>query len=100
MKDENEKVVVEPVAEVTEQQKLMQKHARKILNKNAREIKRLKGLVELALLENNYPRYEYALCKLRDIYRQPYSIALIKAQFATSRQALFDVIAQARKLGK
>lgn len=67
------------------------------LNKNKREIKRLKKEVELALLSNNFVKYEYAIRKLRGIYLQPYTPELIKVQFETSREALKDLIKKALK---
>ena len=63
-----------------------------ILKKNKREIKRLNLHAQGAVLENNYPVYEYAIKKLRKIYRQPYTDDMIAMMWETTRQQIWNII--------
>lgn len=72
------------------------RQAEKSLKKNKNEISRLKTHAENCLFEGNFEGYSYAIKKLRDYYKQPYTEELVKTMWATSRQALFDMVAKAK----
>ena len=76
------------------------KQAQKRLKKHRKEIERLKKHAEKCLAENNFFGYSYAIKKLRDIYKQPYTEDLIKSMWNTSRQALFDLVKEAQAQAK
>lgn len=63
-----------------------------ILKKNKREIQRLNLHAQGAVLENNYLAYEYAIKKLRKIYRQPYTDDMIATMWETTRQQIWNII--------
>jgi uncharacterized protein YbcC (UPF0753/DUF2309 family) len=71
--------------------------ADKILKKNKREIDRLLKWIYKATEEGNYPAYDYALRKLRKIYRQPVTDELVKTMYETTRQQIRDIIHAATK---
>ncbi|ASD52131.1 hypothetical protein KNT64_gp179 [Pseudomonas phage PspYZU05] len=64
----------------------------KPIAKNRHEIKRLKNLAEKAILTNNFESYRYALCKLREFYRQPFTPEVIKTMWETTRSELRKVV--------
>ncbi|QLA10726.1 hypothetical protein TH2_160 [Shewanella phage Thanatos-2] len=72
-------------------EKRLVKNKLKVISKNRREIKRLKKLAEKALLANKFDSYRYALCKLREFYRQPFTPEIIKTMWDTSRAELFRI---------
>lgn len=73
-------------------EKRLVKQKLKPISKNRHEIKRLKKLAEKALLTNNFDSYRYALCKLREFYRQPFTPEIIKTMWDTSRSELFRIV--------
>lgn len=73
-------------------EKRLVKNKLKQISKNRHEIKRLKKLAEKALLTNNFDSYRYALCKLREFYRQPFTPEIIKTMWDTSRSELFRIV--------
>lgn len=73
-------------------EKRLVKQKLKPIAKNRREIKRLKKLAEKALLTNNFDSYRYALCKLREFYRQPFTPEIIRTMWDTSRSELFRIV--------
>lgn len=68
------------------------KRAKKLLEKNKREIKRLKTHAANCLIEGNKTGYKYAIKKLRDFYKQPYTEELIDAMWISSYNATRDII--------
>lgn len=74
------------------------KKANKILKKNKREIERLKRHAELCIYNNNYFGYSYAIKKLRDFYKQPYTEELIKTMWTTTRETLLESIRHYHKI--
>lgn len=68
------------------------KRAKKLLEKNKREIKRLKTHAANCLIEGNKTGYKYAIKKLRDFYKQPYTEELIDAMWVSSYNATRDII--------
>lgn len=76
------------------------KQAQKRLKTNRRELERLKKHAEKCLIENNFVGYSYAIKKLRDIYKQPYTEELVRSMWNTSRQALFDLVKEAQAQSK
>lgn len=75
-----------------EAQKRANAMATKIFKKNRREIKRLNEHASAAVLENNFEAYKYAISKLRDIYKQPYTDEIIQVNWQTTRQEVWDII--------
>lgn len=71
--------------------------ADKILKKNKREIERLKKHAGECLIKNEKFGYCYAIKKLRDIYKQPYTEELIDSMWNSSRAALLDIAHHAAK---
>lgn len=66
--------------------------AQKIYRKNKREIDRLNKHAAGAVLENNFPAYEYAIKKVRTILRQPYTDYLIQTGWQTTRAQVWEII--------
>ncbi|AZU98671.1 hypothetical protein ABNavy71_106 [Acinetobacter phage AB-Navy71] len=71
--------------------------AEKLIKKNKRELDRLKRHAAECLEKNNKTGYIYAIKKLRDFYRQPYTDELVESMWKSSRQALFDIAHAASK---
>lgn len=71
--------------------------AEKFLKKNRREIARLKKHAGECLLKNEKFGYCYAIKKLRDFYKQPYTEELIEQMWNSSRAAMFDIAAKAKE---
>lgn len=69
-----------------------EQQAAKILRKHRHEIKRLLKLAEGAVYDNNYESYKYAIMKLRDIYKQPYTDEIIKTGWETTRRQVWELI--------
>ncbi len=63
-----------------------------ILRKNRREIERLNKHAQVAVLENNYQAYAYAIRKLRGIYRQPFTEEMIYIGWQTTRKTVWEII--------
>lgn len=84
----------ERIQKVIEEEKRRQANAlaTKIFKKNRREIKRLNDHAAAAVLENNFEAYKYAICKLRDIYKQPYNDEIIRVNWQTTRQQVWEII--------
>lgn len=84
----------ERIQKIVEDEKIRQTNERvaKIFKKHRREIKRLNDHAATAVLENNFEAYKYALCKLRDIYKQPYNEELINVNWYTTRQQVWDIL--------
>lgn len=68
------------------------KEASKILRKNKREIARLKTHMEKCIYTNNFVGYEYAVLKLRKIYKIKGSGNDIKVLFNTTRSTLLNLV--------
>lgn len=68
------------------------KEASKILRKNKREIARLKTHMEKCIYTNNFVGYEYAVLKLRRIYKIKGSGNDIKVLFNTTRSTLLNMV--------
>lgn len=68
------------------------KQAAKTIRKHKREIKRLNDLAGNAVIENNFSSYDYAVRKLRDIYRQPYNDEIILVGWQTTRKQVWEII--------
>lgn len=66
--------------------------AQAIYRKNKREIKRLQQHAADAVLENNFPAYEYAIKKVRTILRQPYNDELIVTGWQTTRKQVWELL--------
>jgi len=71
------------------------RQAEKFLKKNRREWKRLHNHAQEALFDNNKEQYCYAIKKMRDILKQPYTEELIDEMWKSSVNALREVYAQA-----
>lgn len=71
------------------------KKAQKFVRKNTREIKRLRKHAEDALFDGNKARYVYAIKKMRDMLKQPYTDEMIDVLWKTSLNQLRDLYAQA-----
>lgn len=67
------------------------KKALKLIKKNKREIARLKNHAGECVMTGNYFGYQYAVKKLRDFYRQPYTDELILQMWNSTRQAVVDI---------
>lgn len=67
------------------------KKAQKLIRKNKREITRLKKHAGECVLNGNYFGYQYAVKKLRDFYRQPYTDELVLQMWNSTRQAVIDI---------
>lgn len=65
--------------------------ADKLIRKNKRELDRLKKHAGECLLEDNFQGYSYAIKKLRDFYRQPYTDELILQMWNSSVDAMIDI---------
>lgn len=95
---EPEKVIdEEEIARIIEQsQDIAASQARrdadKFLRKNKREITRLNKVAYDSVLDNNFPAYEYALKKLRDFYKQPYTDELIQMQWVSTRKTVWNIV--------
>ncbi|UKH49457.1 hypothetical protein [Enterobacter phage vB-EclM_KMB17] len=89
--DDNEEERIKRLIE-EESQRRANAMATKIFKKNRREIKRLNDHAAVAVLENNFEAYKYALCKLRDIYKQPYNDEIIRVNWQTTRQQVWEII--------
>ncbi|ADG60015.1 hypothetical protein Acj9p115 [Acinetobacter phage Acj9] len=76
------------------------RQAEKILKKNKREIARLKKHAEQCVLTGNYFGYQYAVKKLRDFYKQPYTEQLIRDMWTSSRGAIVDIMVDAIEKAK
>ncbi|QFR55920.1 hypothetical protein JC221_274, partial [Yersinia phage JC221] len=82
-REEHENMVVsernEQIKELTDTPVYDQalRKAEKFLKKNRREWKRLHKHAEEALFDNNKDQYVYAIKKMRDMLRQPYTEELI-----------------------
>lgn len=76
-------------------EKQARKKAEKILKKNKREIDRLKKHAENCLISGNKDGYCYAIKKLRDFYKQPYTNELVDSMWRSSRAAMFDIVKHA-----
>lgn len=68
------------------------KKAEKILRKNSKEISRLKLWAEKAIIDDNKEAYIYAIGKLRDIYKQPYTKDLLSAMWVSTRKTVLSMI--------
>lgn len=77
-----------------------QEKANKIIKKNRREINRLMKHAEGAVLENDFPAYKYAICKLRAICKQPYNDEIIEAGWKTTRQQIWHIVNSNPKVQK
>lgn len=64
------------------------RQAEKFMRKNRREWKRLHQHAEDALFEHNKAQYVYAIKKMRDMLKQPYTEEMIDQLWRTSAQAL------------
>lgn len=73
------------------------RRANKHIRKHKREIKRLQLHAEKCVYENNYVGYEYAIRKLRKIYKRKVSNDDIKVLWDTTRSTLFDLVKKATK---
>ncbi|AHI60959.1 hypothetical protein CG98_gp056 [Enterobacter phage PG7] len=89
--DDNEEERIKRLIE-EESQRRANAMATKIFKKNRREIKRLNDHAAGAVLENNFEAYKYALCKLSDIYKQPYNDEIIRVNWQTTRQKVWEII--------
>jgi len=72
------------------------KQAAKFMRRNRREWKRLHQHAETALWEGNKEQYCYAIKKMRDMLKQPYNDALIETLWVSNKQALSDLVRDAR----
>lgn len=90
---------IEAAAKVMEENSRVEseKQAQAILKKHGREIKRLRKLAEGAALENNYASYEYAITKLRAIYRQPTTSEMIPVMWQTTRAQIWKLLNAGKK---
>lgn len=66
--------------------------ADKLIRKNKRELDRLKKHAAECLYDGNFDGYSYAIRKLRDFYRQPYTDELIVQMWNSSNAAIVDLI--------
>lgn len=66
--------------------------AERVLKKNRTELNRLYAHAQQAAVDNNFPAYEYAIKKSRDILRQPYTDRLIEVQWASTQAAIKGII--------
>lgn len=71
------------------------RQAEKFMRKNRREWKRLHQHAEDALFDHNKAQYVYAIKKMRDMLKQPYTEELIEQMWLTSVNALRDTFRQA-----
>lgn len=81
------------------QQKLMEAaeeqaiaRANKVVRKNRRELERLRAHAGVAVLDNNFPAYKYAIEKLRTILKQPFNDEIILTCWNTSRKTVWDIL--------
>lgn len=100
MQHENEKVVSERNEQLIElrdspvyDQAVRQ--AEKFMRKHRREWKRLHKHAEDALFDHNKSQYVYAIKKMRDMLKQPYTEELIEQMWLTSVEALRETFRQA-----
>lgn len=85
----------EAIAEANRKMELdAKKQATKILNKNKREIDRLKKHAGECLIHGNEVGYKYAIKKLRRFYKQPYTEELVDVLWKTSRENIENLIKQ------
>lgn len=71
------------------------KQAEKYMRKNRAEYKRLRKHAEDALFEGKKAQYVYAIKKLRDMLKQPYTEELIDQMWLSSVAALRETFHQA-----
>lgn len=77
---------------VSAQENQANAQAQKIYRKNKREINRLTQHASVAVLENNFPAYEYAIKKVRTILRQPFNDEIIATGWQTTRKQVWDIV--------
>ena len=69
----------------------------KFIKKNRTEIKRLRGHAEEALFRGNKVQYVYAVKKLRDMLKQPYTEDFIDTMWNTSLASIRNIVASQQK---
>lgn len=83
----------EQLNEITEvHERQANERAQKIYRKNKHEIDRLTQHASVAVLENNFPAYEYAIKKVRTILRQPFNDEIIVTGWQTTRKQVWDIV--------
>lgn len=68
------------------------RQASQYLRRNRREWKRLHQHANDALYEGNRDQYVYAIKKMRDMLRQPYTDHLIESMWISSRATIEDLL--------
>lgn len=103
-----EKEVLTSVEEVDPEEEIRQKiqarveadalkRAQKFIKKNRTEIKRLRRHAEEALFRGNKVQYVYAVKKLRDMLKQPYTEDFIDTMWNTSLASIRNIVASQQK---